>query len=152
MHLLGRPGLNDPARRPDGELFRRGRLELERDAVRARVVQAERGGDVLAELEAEAELRGCCRGWEGGGGGRGRLGGRRLSGERGRGGVETLEREKKALALPCPPPLAGFSPTRIDLRTWVQLQELPGRHGACFSSSFASGSKEEEEEGKENEK
>lgn len=57
VHLLGRARLDNPARRPDGELFRGGRLELEGDAVGARIVEAERGGDVLAELEAEAELR-----------------------------------------------------------------------------------------------
>lgn len=58
MHLLGRPRLDDPARRPDGKLLRGRRLELEGDAVRPGVAEAERGRDVLAELEAEAELRG----------------------------------------------------------------------------------------------
>lgn len=59
MDLLCRARLDDPGRRPHGELLGRRRLELERDAVGPGVVEAERGRDVLAELEAELELRGC---------------------------------------------------------------------------------------------
>ena len=97
MHLLGRSGLDDPARRPDGKLLRRRGLELERHAFGARVAQAERGGDILADLEAEAELVGC--GGVGGGGRGGFGGGGEGRGERERRGGREEEGEVGGFSL-----------------------------------------------------
>ena len=150
MHLLGRARLDNPARRPDGKLFRGGRLELEGDAVGARVVEAERGGDVLAELEAEAELRRYT------GLGRGKRFGHGwvFEGEQGKGRGSRGLPLSFTLALSFSLSLLpGFSaPGERANLTWVQLEELPGRHdalffsfGFCFASYFSQkkGRKEE---------